>query len=154
MHRTNQWEGMNTEISCLMSTRKSVLSIVGERMENRVLQKELSEQRKAKEEEGNYVRKLEGLLDKFGDEVKRVGELEKEILAPKVGESGVITPKLMKPLDLPLFSGIEPVPKDEGSFDQWMFQVQGVLDSHSKEAVRSSIIHSVRGEVRELMRFI
>ena len=46
------------------------------------------------------------------------------------------------------------MPKDEGSFDQWMFQVQGALDSHSEEAVRSAIVHSVRGEVRELVRFI
>ena len=60
----------------------------------------------------------------------------------------------MKPPDLPLFSGVEPVPKDEGSFDQWMFQVQGALDSHSEEAVRSAIVRSVRGEARELMRFI
>ena len=46
------------------------------------------------------------------------------------------------------------MPKDEGSFNQWMFQVQGVLDSHSEEAVRSAIVRSVRGEARELMRFI
>ena len=66
----------------------------------------------------------------------------------------MVTSKLTKPPDLPLFSGVEPVPKDEGSFDQWMFQVQGALDSHSEEAVRSAIVHSVRGEARELMRFI
>ena len=50
----------------------------------------------------------------------------------KVGKSVIAMSKLMKPWDLPLFSGVEPVPKDEGSFDQWMFQVQGALDSHSE----------------------
>ena len=60
----------------------------------------------------------------------------------------------MKPPDLPLFSGVEPVPKDEGSFDQWLFQVQGMMDFHCKEAMRSVIVRSVRGEGRELMRFI
>ena len=74
---------MNSEISCLMSTRKSVLSIVNDRAESRNLQKELQEQRKAKEEEEEYVGKLEGLLTKFGEEVKRVEKMEKEILAPK-----------------------------------------------------------------------
>ena len=59
-------------------------------------------------------------------------ELEKEILAPKENSSKIpVTPsKLMKPPDLSLFSGVEPVPKDEGSFDQWLFQVQGALDSY------------------------
>ena len=114
---------MNSEISCLMSTKKSVLSIVNDREESRNLQKELQEHRKAREEEGEYVGKPEGLLTKFGEEVKRVEELEKEILAPKENSSKipVIPSKLMKPLDLPLFSGVEPVPKDERSFDQWLF---------------------------------
>ena len=42
---------MNSEISCLMYTGKSELSIVNYREESRNLQKELQEQRKAKEEE-------------------------------------------------------------------------------------------------------
>ena len=54
------------------------------------LQKELQEQSKATEEEGEYVRKLEGLLTKFGEEVKRVKELEKEILAPKENSSKIL----------------------------------------------------------------
>ena len=34
-----QWEGINTNIACLMLTRKSILNIVEERIESRVLQK-------------------------------------------------------------------------------------------------------------------
>ena len=83
VHGPILWEEMNFEISCLMSTRKSVLSIVNDREESRNLQKELQEQRRAKEEEEEYVGKLEGLLTKFGEEVKRMEELEREILAPK-----------------------------------------------------------------------
>ena len=60
----------------------------------------------------------------------------------------------MKPPDLPLFTGVEPVPKDEGSFDQWLFQVQGAMDSHCEEAVRSATVRSGGGEAREVMRFI
>ena len=60
----------------------------------------------------------------------------------------------MKPPHHPLFSRVEPVPKDEGSFDQWLFQVQGAMDSHHEQAVRSARVRSVRGEARELMRFI
>ena len=107
-----------------------------------VCKKELQEQRKAREEEGEHVGKLEGFLTKFGEEVKRVEELEKEILASKENSRTPVVPsKLMKPPDLPLFLGVEPVPKDEGSFDQWLFQVQGAMDSHCEEAV----VQSVRG---------
>ena len=80
--------------------------------------------------------------------------MEKEIQSPRVDKAHSVTNKLMKPPDLPLFSEAEPVPREEGSFDQWMFQVQGALNSHSEEAIRSAIVRSVRWEARELMRFI
>ena len=110
---------MNTEISCLMSTQRSVLNIVNDREENRNLQKELQGQRRVREEEGEYVEKLEGLLTKFGEEVKRVENLEQEILSPRLEGYHQKGPgKFMKPPNLPLLSGVGPVVKDEGSFDQ------------------------------------
>ena len=60
----------------------------------------------------------------------------------------------MKPPDLTLFLGVEPLTKDEGSFDQWLLQVQGAMDSHCEEAVRSATVRSVSGEARELIRFM
>ena len=38
--------------------------------------------------------------------------------------------------------------------DQWLFQVEGTLATHTEEAVRSAVIGSVRGAVRELLEFI
>ena len=51
---------------------------------------------------------------------------------------------LSAPLNLPIFLGQEPVPSMEGSTDQWLFQVEGALATHTKEAVRSAVIGSVR----------
>ena len=62
--------------------------------------------------------------------------------------------KLMKTPDLPPFSGADPVPKDEGSWEQWEFQVRGFLDTHTSEAVRSALIRSVRGAAQELVGFV
>ena len=42
----------------------------------------------------------------------------------------------------------------EGSIDQWLFQVEGALATHTKEAVRSTVIGSVRGAACELLEFI
>ena len=52
------------------------------------------------------------------------------------------------------FSGQEPVPSIEGSIDQWLFQVERALTTHTEEAVRSAVIWSVRGAVHELLEFI
>ena len=60
----------------------------------------------------------------------------------------------MKIPDLPPFSGADPVPKDEGSWEQWEFQVRGFLDTHTPEAVCSVLICSIRGAARELVGFI
>ena len=62
--------------------------------------------------------------------------------------------KLSAPPYLPIFSGQEPVPSMEGSIDQWLFQVEGALATHTKEAVRSALIGSVRGAAHELLEFI
>ena len=42
----------------------------------------------------------------------------------------------------------------EGSIDQWLFQVEGALATHTEEAVRSAVIGSVRGTAHELLEFI
>ena len=36
--------------------------------------------------------------------------------------------KISKPPPIVYFSGMEPIPKDEGSHDQWEFQVRGAMD--------------------------
>ena len=50
--------------------------------------------------------------------------------------------------------GEEPVPSTEGSIDQWLFQVEGALATHTEEMVRSAVIESVRGAAHELLEFI
>ena len=46
------------------------------------------------------------------------------------------------------------MPATEGSIDQWLFQVEGALATHTEEAVRSAVIGSVRGAAHELLEFI
>ena len=65
--------------------------------------------------------------------------LEGEYYTPPVSQMRVRTSsKLSAPLNLPIFLGQEPVPSMEGSIDQWLFQVEGVLETHTEEAVRSA----------------
>ena len=34
--------------------------------------------------------------------------------------------KLINPPSLPLFSGVDPTPKDEANYKQWLFQARGI----------------------------
>ena len=55
---------------------------------------------------------------------------------------------------LPLFSSSKPTPCDEGTYDQWKFQVKGIHSSCPESAVRSALITSMRGEASELVGFV
>ena len=52
--------------------------------------------------------------------------------------------KLSAPPNLPIFLGQEPVPSTEGSIDQWLFQVEGAIATHTEEAVRSAVMSALR----------
>ena len=62
--------------------------------------------------------------------------------------------KISKSPQICIFSGQEPVPKEEGNYDQWEFQVRGVIATHTENSVRAAIINSLRGPARDLVGFI
>ena len=103
------------------------------------------------------------ILEKVSEQVKKVENicsgsmpaLDGEYYTPPVSQVKVNrVSKLSAPPNLPIFSGQEPVPAMEGSIDQWLFQVEGALATHTEEAVRSAVIGSVRGAAHELLEFI
>ena len=103
------------------------------------------------------------ILEKVSEQVQRVENirsgsmpaLDGEYYTPPVCQVKINrVSKLSAPLNLPIFSGQEPVPSMEGSIDQWLFQVEEALATHTEEAVRSAIIGSVRRAACELLEFI
>ena len=62
---------------------------------------------------------------------------------------GLEEPRSLKPPVLPPFSGADPVPKDEASCEQWVWQAKEALKSCTIGAVRIAIVQSIRGEVQE-----
>ena len=72
-------------------------------------------------------------LTQFQEEVCKVESLQQQrvqddaaTLQGAVG--GLEEPRSLKPLVLPLFSGADPVPKDEASCEQWVWQSEGGLE--------------------------
>ena len=98
------------------------------------------------------------ILKKVSEQVKKVENicsgsmpaLEGEYYTPPTSQMRVSHPnKLSASLNLPIFLGQEPVPSTKGSIDQWLFQVEGALATHTEEAVRSAVIGLVRGAAHE-----
>ena len=131
------------------------------------------------EEQQESRKQMVELLQRFGAEVKKVEELQRNQSATQVKEvveesenedvgttrtvsimtdvgcrSKTSEGKISKPPPLVYFSGVELIPKDEGSHDQWEFQVRGALRTHAENAVRAAIVNSLRGPARELVGFI
>ena len=103
------------------------------------------------------------MLEKVSDQIRKVENacsgsipvIEGEYYTPHVSQMKMNKPsKLSAPPNLPILSGQELVPNTEGSIDQWLFQVEGALATHTEEAVRSAVLGSVRGAARELLEFI
>ena len=118
------------------------------------------------------------LLQRFSLEVKCIEEWRKEVsqqrvtlttpkvnpvnIAPEVleGATAIETTsntlgqeKISKPPTIVYFSGIELIPKDEGSHDEWEFQVRGAMDTQTEISVRATVVNSLRGPARELVGF-
>ena len=99
------------------------------------------------------------ILKKVSEQVKKIENicsgsmpaLDGEYYTPPVSQVKVSrVSKLSAPPNLPIFWGQEPVPSTEGPIDQWLFQVEGALATHTEEAVRSAVIGSGRRVACEL----
>ena len=51
--------------------------------------------------------------------------------------------RISKPPQICIFSRQEPVPKEEGNYDKWEFQVRGAMATHTKNSVRAAIVNSL-----------
>ena len=102
-----------------------------------------------REDQQEHQQQMTEILEKVSDQVKKIENMhsglvpvvEGEYYTSPVSQMRVNTPrKLSTPPNLPTFTGQEPVPSTEGSIDQWLFQVEGALATHTEEAVRSAVI--------------
>ena len=161
LHGTHDWFGQVAQISCLLSTQESIECIVADREEGRARLAKLErdqhrvqeEQEQVRQEQAIHTAHLEQVLACFEQEVQKVEELQKNTLAAAATAATASThlvtapqsvtsvsgyhasTKINKPSVLPHFSGADPIPKDEGSYEQWRFQVVGAQKVCTEEAV-------------------
>ena len=83
------------------------------------------------EEKQKYQNQLGQVVEKIGSQIEQL-DRKIEVEGPPI-PMGIVTPPLGSPRPeiqqlvmapgLPHFSGTEPTPRDEGTYDQWKFQV-------------------------------
>ena len=62
--------------------------------------------------------------------------------------------KINKPPTFPLFSGIEPTPKDECGIETLLFQVKGARKDVTEQAVRSALVSCLRGGASSFLEYV
>ena len=87
-----------------------------------------------------------------------MGPIPIDAAMPQGSETEVVSPVSQHPLyklpPLPKFSGTLPVPKGEGSFEQFMFQICGFKGSYAEEAMKNGIVGAVMDGAWDYLDFI
>ena len=114
------------------------------------------------DEKLNYQSQLGQMVERIGIQIEQLDQ-NIELEGPVIPQ-GIVIPHLRSPQQevqqlimapgLPLFSGSEPTPRNEGTYKQWKFQVKGMRSSCPELMVRSALIMSVRGEASKLVGFV
>ena len=143
LHNMSDWDRFKVETSCLMVKRDQLVSMFQER--------EITEHEKfqLREEKHHYQQQLGQMVEKIGSQIEQLDHkidseaplLPSEIVTPPVVSPHQDVQQLVMAPGLPLFSGSEPTPHDEGNYEQWKFQVNGMRSSCTEPAVRSALLH-------------
>ena len=172
LHSIDSWTGYKVEVSCIVSTKKMLVDTTREIEAYRRAERDFQrEKREMKEEEQRSKLQIQDLLDKFEEQVKRVELLQSrtslsplpiDVSTPQISIAELDKPGVSKQIQsiftkmppLPTFSGTLPVPKGEGSYEQFMFQIRGFKNSYPEEAMKNGIIGSVTDAARDYLDFI
>ena len=172
LHSIDSWAGYRIDVSCIVSTKKMLVDTTRELEAYRRAERDFQrEKREMKEEEQRSKLQIQDLLDKFEEQVKRVELMQSrssvspvpiDISTPQISIANFDKPGVSKQIQtifakmppLPTFSGVVPVPKGEGSYEQFMFQIRGFKNSYPEEAMKNGIIGSVTDAAHDYLDFI
>ena len=169
LHSIDTWNKYKVEIGTLMFSKKQIIDMVREREQVRQAAKKVSQQHQELiDEETKYRVDIKDLLDRFEEQVKCIELTHSKISSftgppspgrvdtpsPEYDYNGSPRTRVFKQLTLPRFSGALPVPKGEGSYDQYMFQLKGFRATYMDDAIKSGMIGSITDDARDYLDFI
>ena len=156
MHAMSDWDDFKVRTHCIMAKRDSLINMCHER--------ELAECEKQllRDEKLQYQTQLGQVVDKIGSQIEQLDQKIEaegppppfEVTTLPMGSPRPEVQQLVMAPGLPHFLGTEPTPRDEGTYDQWKYQVRGMRATCPDSAVRSALITSLHGEASELVGFV
>ena len=112
-----------------------------------------------------YKANIQDLLTRFEQQIQRIEATSSKIssITGPPSPGSVETPeveseiRIKLPIKTPIltkFSGIEPVPKGEGSYEQFKFQIKGYRKTYDDKAIKAGMIGSVTDKARDYLDFV
>ena len=112
-----------------------------------------------------YKANIQDLLTRFEQQIQRIEATTSKIssITGPPSPGSVETPKMESEIRIKLpfktpiltkFSCIEPVPKGEGSYEQFKFQIKGYRKTYDNEAIKAGMIGSVTDNARDYLDFV
>ena len=162
----NEWDHYQVEVGVILATKDLLVDIV--QVRDRV-QREAQRVNQFNEqlisEEKLYKANIQNLLTRFEQQIQWIEVTSSKIssLAGPPSPGSMETPEVeseirMKlPFKTPIltkFSGIEPIPKGEGSYEQFKFQIKGYRKTYNDEAIKAGMIGSVTDNTQDYLDFI
>ena len=156
LHVLTDWDDLKIQTHCIMARHESLIDMFHEQEESE------REKQFLHEEKTRYQSQLGQVVEKIGSQIEQLDrkiELEgpiipQEIVTPPLGSPSQKVQQLVMAPGLPLFSSSKPTPCDEGTYNQWKFQVKGMRCSCPESVVMSALITFERGEASELVGFV
>ena len=151
----NKWDHYQVEVGVILATKDLLVDIVQERDRvRREAQRVNQFNEQLISEEKLYKANIQDLLTHFEQQIQWIEATSSKISSltgpPSPGsvetskvESETRTKPPFKTPILTKFSGIKPVPKGEGSYEQFKFQIKGYRKMYDDEAIKAGMIGSV-----------
>ena len=162
----NEMDHYQVEVGTILATKTLLVDIVQERDRvKREAQRINQYNEQLISEEKLYKVNIQDLLARFEQQIRRIEATSSKIshVTGPPSPRSVDTPeleseiKMRSPFKMPVltkFSGIEPVPKGEGSYEQFKFQIKGYRKTYDDEAIKAGMIGSVTDNARDYLDFI
>ena len=162
----NEWDHYQVEVGVILATKDLLVDIVQER--DRVWREaqrfnQFNEQLIS--EEKLYKANIQDLLTHFEQQIQLIEVMSSKIssLAGPPSPGSVQTPEVeseirtkppFKTTILTKFSGIEPILKGEGSYEQFKFHIKGYRKTYDDKAIKAGMIGSVTDNAWDYLDFV
>ena len=162
----NVWDHYQVGVGTILATKSLLVDIV---QEHDHVRQEAQQVNQFNEQliltEKHYKANIQDLLTRFEQQIQRIEVTSSKIssLTGPPSPGSVETPdvepemKMKLPFKTPIltqFSGIEPVPKGEGSYEQFKLQIKGYRKTYDDQAIKTGMIGSVTDNARDYLDFV